>query len=202
MERQDTAGTTQCHRSLIEDSRDIIYSYRLGSDRGFEYVNGAATEITGYTPEEHYADPDLGFKLVHPDDRHLLESLAAADTDVSEPLRLRWVRKDGTVIWTEQLNTLVKDANGTPVAIHGVARDVTEAMRRGDRESPSFSDFDDFIKEIRSANGLVVVCASCEKVRGREGGWQPLDLILRERAHVRFSHGLCPDCCAVLEKDL
>ena len=42
---------------------------------GFEYVSPAATAITGYDPEEFYADPDLGYKLVHPEDHESDRSL-------------------------------------------------------------------------------------------------------------------------------
>jgi PAS domain-containing protein len=50
-------------RRLAEDAQDIVYRYRLRTTPAFEYVSPAATAITGYTPEEHYADPHLGLKL-------------------------------------------------------------------------------------------------------------------------------------------
>jgi len=114
-------------RLLAERSRDLVYRYRLAPERGFEYVTPSATAITGYTPDEHYADPDLGFRLVHPEDRHLLERAAAGDLD--EPLVIRWIRKDGSVVWTEQHNVAVFDDSGTLVAIEGSARNVTERVR-------------------------------------------------------------------------
>lgn len=89
---------------FVERSPDLIYRYRLRPTRGFDYVNPAATRLTGYTPAEHYADPDLGFKLVHPDDRPVLAALLEASPG-SSTLPLRWIRKDGTTIWTEQRNT-------------------------------------------------------------------------------------------------
>lgn len=113
---------------LAARALDIIYRYRLQPTRGFEYVSGAATRITGYTPEEHYADPDLGFKLVHPDDRPLLTSLTHGAAS-AEPLRLRWVRKDGATIWTEQRNTVVHE-HGDAVAIEGIAREIPDPTRR------------------------------------------------------------------------
>ena len=112
-------------RRLAENAWDIIYRYRLQPPRGFEYVNPAATRITGYTPEEHYADPDLGFKLVHPDDRPLLEELTRAGAAFLRPIELRWQHKDGHIIWTEQLNVPICDAAGNLVAIEGIARDIT-----------------------------------------------------------------------------
>ena len=76
----------------------------------FTYVSPAVTSITGYTPEEHYADPDLAMKMVHPDDRPRF--VAQLHAHMHDPnrlrlrvcLKLRWVRKDGRVVWTEQRN--------------------------------------------------------------------------------------------------
>jgi PAS domain S-box-containing protein len=61
-------------RLLAENAKDIIYRYRLKPTPGFEYVSPSVTDLTGYTPEDHYADPELGLKLVHPDDKHILEA--------------------------------------------------------------------------------------------------------------------------------
>ncbi len=117
-------------RRLAENAQDLIYRYTFSPQRGFEYVSPSATSITGFTPEEHYADPDLGFKLVHPEDRHLLQALSQGDIELfNAPLLLRWIRKDGTIIWTEQRNTPVYDEQGALIAIEGIARDVTERKR-------------------------------------------------------------------------
>lgn len=113
---------------LADRALDIIYRYRVAPERGFEYVSPAATRVTGYTPEDHYADPDLGFKLVHPDDRELLAEVVAAGPDEA-PVILRWQRKDGTTIWTEQRNIPVHDDAGQLVAIEGIAREVPDPTR-------------------------------------------------------------------------
>ena len=68
------AESEERFRRLAENAPDLIYRYEFAPRRGFTYVSPAATVVTGYTPAEHYADPDLGFKLVHPDDRPLLEA--------------------------------------------------------------------------------------------------------------------------------
>lgn len=110
---------------LAEHARDLVYRYELYPNRGFTYVSPGATEITGYTPEEHYADPDLGLKIVHPDDRPLLEKAIRGEIDPEKPLILRWVRKDGRIIWTSQRNLIIRDDTGRPIAIEGTARDIT-----------------------------------------------------------------------------
>lgn len=122
---------------ILENSPDLLYRYRLGPDPGFEYVSPSCLKITGYTQEEHYADPQLGFKMVHPEDRALLARAAAGTGGL---LELRWVRKDGQVIWTEQKNVVISDEAGRPAAIEGIARDIsarreTEAALRESEET-------------------------------------------------------------------
>lgn len=113
---------------LVERALDIVYRYRLRPTRGFEYVNAAATRILGYTPEEHYADPDFGQKLVHPDDRPVVEALLASGPAMA-PIVLRWRRKDGSLVWMEGRNTPVFDDGGELVAIEGIAREIDDPTR-------------------------------------------------------------------------
>src|SRR5215203_7372951 len=113
-------------RLLAENAQDLIYRYRLKPTPGFEYVSPSATAIIGYTPEEHYADPELRFKIVHPDDMHLIEEeLRSPET----PITIRWLRKDGGVIWIEQRTKAIYDGAGEVIVIEGIARDVTERKR-------------------------------------------------------------------------
>src|SRR5215208_2624389 len=113
-------------RLLAENAQDLIYRYRLKPTPSYEYVSSSATAIIGYTPEEHYADPQMRFKIVHPDDRHRIEEeLRSPET----PITIRWLRKDGGVIWIEQRTKAIYDGAGEVVAIEGIARDVTERKR-------------------------------------------------------------------------
>jgi PAS domain S-box-containing protein len=110
-------------RLYADNARDLVYRYRFLPTPGFEYVSPSSTAIIGYTPEEHYADPDLGVKLVHPEDRHLLEDPLRL---TEKPIVARWYRKDGVLIWTEQSNKPVYDGARNIIAIEGIARDITE----------------------------------------------------------------------------
>jgi PAS domain S-box-containing protein len=114
---------------LAESSTDIVYRYRVQPTAGFEYVSPAAEHVLGYTPDEHYGDPDLMFKIIHPADRHLLDALVGRGTS-GRPVELRWIRKDGTIVSVEHLDTPVHDADGNIVAVHGIGRDVTDRRRR------------------------------------------------------------------------
>jgi len=114
------------YRLFAENAADLIYRVDFIPKRHFTYVSPSSTAITGYTPDDHYADPELGFKLVHPDDRPLLDEMAQGGVIPNKPIVLRWVRKDGTVIWTEQRNVPVYDSDKNIIALEGIARDITD----------------------------------------------------------------------------
>jgi len=86
--------------------------------------------VTGYTPEEHYADPELGRLIVHPDDMSILRD-ATEQPDPSAVYRLCWRHKDGHDFVTEQRLQPIYDRDGKLTAIVGVARPVPSA--RDDR---------------------------------------------------------------------
>lgn len=116
-------------RRLAHNAQDIIYRYRFTEPEGFEYVSPSVTRITGYTPEEHYTDPDLVLKFIHPDDRPVLTEMIEGKFAIDVAVVLRWVRKDGRVIWTEQLNTPIYNTTGEIVAIEGISRDISERVQ-------------------------------------------------------------------------
>ena len=125
-------------RLLAENARDLIFRYRLKPTPGFEYVSPSATAMIGYTPEEHYADPAIIDKVVHPDDRHLIEEVMRHP---ESPITVRWLRKDGEIIWTDQRNKPIYDEAGELVGIEGIIRDVTERKVLEERlEHQAFHD--------------------------------------------------------------
>ena len=112
------------NRQLVENSDIIFYRFLLKPEIKFEYVSSSLFSITGYTPEEHYKEPLLGLKLIHPDDRELLDN--STKNNDGKPIELRWLRKDGQLIWTELRHMLLFDENNEPYAIEGNARDITD----------------------------------------------------------------------------
>lgn len=126
-------NTTLFQTLIHQNPLYVFYRYRLLPKAGFEYVSPSVTAVVGYTPEEHYRNPELGLQIVHPEDLHILEDLFQEGKNLGKPIVLRWQHKTGKIIWTEQLNIPVYDAEGNLVAIEGIARDVT-AHKRNEEE--------------------------------------------------------------------
>ncbi len=149
-------------RLLAENAKDIIYRYRLKPTPGFEYVSPSATALTGYTPEEHYADPDLGLKLIHPDDRHVLEAFLRSPESAGKALTLRWISKEGRVLWTEQQINLFYDAQGELEALEGIGRDITE---RKEAEGALRRSEERFRSLVQNASDVIVILESDGTIR-------------------------------------
>ncbi len=123
-------------RLIAEKASDLIYRIELYPEQKFSYVSPSSTKLIGYTPEDHYANPNLGFELVHPDDREKLRDLLE-HVDRS-PVVLRWIKKNGEVVWAEQLNVPIYDIDGRLIAIEGIARDVTERQKANEALKRAF----------------------------------------------------------------
>jgi PAS domain S-box-containing protein len=117
------------YRKLVENAGDMIYRYQVGNARGFEYVNPAATLLTGYAAEEFYADPDLFEKLLVPSMESPSDRGAEVATEVPHLKPLCWRRKDGRVIWVERVEEPLKDSAENTLMIQGVVRDVTQHLQ-------------------------------------------------------------------------
>ena len=114
-------------RLLADRGADVVYRVSMPGVV-LEYVNGAVETLTGYTPDELYSDPGLWRRLVHPEDSALITADLGTSDAIRTPLMVRWIHRDGHVVWTEHRSVPVIDRHGTLVAVEGVARDMTRQV--------------------------------------------------------------------------
>jgi diguanylate cyclase (GGDEF)-like protein/PAS domain S-box-containing protein len=112
-------------RLLAESSPDLIFRYRLVPDPAFEFVSPASLAITGYTPDELYAQPELIDRLVDPTERANRQERILAG-QVERASDVEFVRKDGSRIWVGQRLNSVRDKTGRVIGVDGIIRDISE----------------------------------------------------------------------------
>jgi PAS domain S-box-containing protein len=113
-------------RLLAEHAQDIVFRYRREPESVVEYLSPAVENIVGYSPDELYANPELVFSLVEPDDRPLFEATWRFSDPA--PLTVRWRRRDGGLVYLEQRAAAIREPDGTVIAVEGILRDTTERI--------------------------------------------------------------------------
>lgn len=117
------------YRRITEGLTDYQYTVRIENGRAVETTQSpACVTVTGYTPADFAANPNLWIQMVAPEDRELLmeqvrQILAGIDV---QPIEHRIIRKDGESRWVSDMTILFKDASGKLLSYDGVIKDITE----------------------------------------------------------------------------
>jgi diguanylate cyclase (GGDEF)-like protein/PAS domain S-box-containing protein len=123
----------QSAAEFAERIPDVGYLFQVLPEQKFLYVSPSVIELVGFTPEEHYADPGLGMRLVDPRDVGTLAAAvtAAAEATPGQPsdFTVRWIAKSGRIVWTQHRCSSIVREDGS-VVVCGVARDVTAEQER------------------------------------------------------------------------
>jgi PAS domain S-box-containing protein len=121
------------HRSLLEGLPLVTWLTAPGHRGSTLYVSPAIEELTGYSPEEWAARPDLFEKLLHPQDSERV--LAELDEPAGGvPLRIdyRLLARDGREVSVRQETSTVRDREGEPLYAQTFLRDLGELRRAED----------------------------------------------------------------------
>jgi len=128
--RTDLISKETQYRLLAENAIDVIYSYQLLPERKIEYISPSVLTVTGYTPEECYANNQLILNLIHLDDQSSFNNfITNLPYSIELPLTLRLIRKDKTVLWIEQKCVPIYDEKGRLSALQGIIRDISLRKR-------------------------------------------------------------------------
>jgi diguanylate cyclase (GGDEF)-like protein/PAS domain S-box-containing protein len=126
--RHDLSQSEARYRFMAENARDIVYRLQIIPELKYEFISSAIFEITGYTPEEHYQNPNIIFTIVHPDYLKVMQQITTGEFDYTKPLSIPWIHRNGQIVWIEQCIHPVTDNSGKVFALEGIARNVTERI--------------------------------------------------------------------------
>ena len=104
------------------------WEFWLSPDGRFIYNSPSCHRITGLSPDELEADPDLLASIVHPEDLPLFHSHLAEERLLDHPgeLEFRIVRPDEELRWIHHVCQPVFASHGGFIGMRGSNRDITE----------------------------------------------------------------------------
>lgn len=128
------------YRRLLDNAPDMIYRWNI-KERRFDYLSPATEAITGFSPAQVLAEPDILLQMIHPESKdqvlaHWRKQTKGEGPNFSEH-EFRFMHKSGESRWIRERSILLCDEHGTPLAIESLATDITqsrlmeEALRRG-----------------------------------------------------------------------
>jgi PAS domain S-box-containing protein len=104
------------------------WEYWVGQDGRLAWMSPSCERITGYSVKDFQLDPDLIYRICHPDDRamvmdHVHEPLGEHRL---RPIEFRIHHRDGHQIWFSHICSPVMDHLGNPAGRRAANQDITE----------------------------------------------------------------------------
>jgi PAS domain S-box-containing protein len=202
------------YRLLADNATDIIWLADIRTLK-YTYFSPSVEKIRGYTVEEALAIP--------PSATFTPESFARAEAELKKTLELDRQHKvehgrtrvfefdefckDGSVISTETRITLIRNADGVPVAIQGITRDISERKRAEDARALERQRMESLLSlnqigEIADSTVISLVVEDAIRLTGSTIGYLATinddESVMTIRYWSRSAH----ETCNVLEKPI
>ena len=185
------------YRLLAESMGDVVWTMDLSGK--FTYISPSVVHLRGFSADEvmnqpiHEVMTQESQNVVQEDFRKRLQAFVKGEeTERVKVYQIDQLHKNGTVIPTEVVTTILTNEDGQPAQILGVSRDITqrkliekaefnqrtiaEALRDSARALNSTLDFNGVLDEIMKNIGRVVPIASANIA------------LLEEQGKLRYSH--------------
>jgi PAS domain S-box-containing protein len=116
------------YRSLVEEIPAVTFMAALDEGVNELYVSPQIVDLLGFTQQEWLDDPVLWHRQLHEEDRERWHIDFARTCATAQPFRsvYRFRARDGRVVWVHGEAKVVRDHDGRPMFLQGVAFDITE----------------------------------------------------------------------------
>lgn len=119
------------YRELVSSVTDYIYTVKLEGDHVVSTSHGrGCITVTGYSTEDYARDGALWYRMVHDEEKYLIERISRKLVIGQEvvPFEHRIIHKNGTVRWVRHTPVLRWD-EGKLLGYDGLIADITERKR-------------------------------------------------------------------------
>ena len=125
----DTTGThrddaRRLAESVAADLVDVVYALQVVPDLRFRYVSDSVLDLSGYTPDELYADASIAVDSTDPGHQAALAAAFELPPGSRFDFTVPWIRKDGDVVWTHHRCRVVQHDDGA-VVVYAAGLDLT-----------------------------------------------------------------------------
>ncbi|MCW3127598.1 MAG: sensory box histidine kinase [Bacteroidetes bacterium] len=111
---------------LFNTIEDVLFSVDMRTYKVIQ-MSSACETVYGYTFADFSSDGDLWNRIIHPDDRYLLEDhFTKLNAGEKVKNQYRIIHKDQSIRWIENSIVPTIDDEGHLIRIDGVTRDITE----------------------------------------------------------------------------
>jgi PAS domain S-box-containing protein len=127
-------------RNLVEEIPAVTFMAPLDEGVGELYVSPQIEALLGFSQKEWVEDPVLWYRQLHPDDRERWNTEFAPTCAEGQAFSsvYRFVARDGRVVWVRGEAKVVKDDDGRPLFLQGIAFDIT-AIKEAEAEQISLN---------------------------------------------------------------
>ncbi len=117
------------YKLVVTGVNDYLYTVKVKKGKVVETIHHEGCfAVTGYTPEELYADPGLWIEMVFPEERKMVIDNFSKILKGKNcpPVEHRITCHDGTVRWISNSAITKHDPDGKLISYEGVIKDITE----------------------------------------------------------------------------
>src|SRR5205823_12817077 len=96
---------------------------------------------------------------------------------------------DGAIRHMHTVSVVMTDAVGKAVRMAGTSVDITDRKIAEENQQTLLRELQTALAEVKTLQGLIKICATCNRVLTDQGGWEQFESYVRGHSDVEFSHG-------------
>ncbi len=184
------------YRKLIDAIPDLVFV--TNNEYELLRVNKAFADKFGISPKD--AIGQTCYKLIHGADQPPPYCFVHTNTEEGKKKGEMYEKNLGGNYHITA--TPLYDQKGNISSMAHVFRDVTDYKNLEEIQKKKIKELEKSSAEIQTLSGLIPICASCKKIRDREGLWNQLEEYISKHSTASFTHTLCPDCAKEIHPGL